>query len=403
MPKNSNVAIVVDALSILGGSEKVLMAALELFPRAPVYTLVYDRQLFTHTPLAQHKVISSFIERMPFASTQYRKYLPVMPYAIQRFDLSAFDTILSFSYAVAHGVKVQRGQKHFSYTYTPMRYAWRNIRLDGLPRKSTYLDRWFSSFRNWDMAATRSVDQFAAVSRWIAGWVSRSYQRVARVIYPPVDVRRFSPAKKRSDYFITVSRLVPHKRLGLIVEAFNRLGLPLLIVGDGSERRRLEPRAKENIRFLGYQPDSQVNDLLSRACAFVSASEEDFGIAMVEAQAAGCPVIAYGKGGSSEIVLAEQTGLLFDQPDADSLVSTIEGFLSVKFSNHECAANAARFNQPRFLAELDSFVNGSEIFQSAAPESPAFTSPVTAGSGCEPASSLIHTSSNNLRSPQDAV
>jgi len=361
MSLNSKVAIVVDALSILGGSEKVLMAALELFPEAPIYTLLYNRDIFAHTPLAYRKVISSFIERLPFAYTHYRKYLPLMPYAIQHFDLSDYDTILSLSYAVAHGVKVHPGQKHFSYTYTPMRYAWRNFGLDGLPRKSTGMDRLFRPFRAWDLGAARSVDQFAAVSNWIANLVNLTYQQDARVIYPPVDVERFSPGLERGDYYITVSRLVPHKRVGLIVDAFSSLGLPLLVVGEGEERQHLERRAKDNIHFLGFQSDATVNDLLNRARAFVSASEEDFGIAMVEAQAAGCPVIAYGKGGAPEIVVENQTGLFFDQPRSDSLVNAIERFLPLRLSSHECAANAARFNKQRFLSEIASFVNGNGV------------------------------------------
>jgi glycosyltransferase involved in cell wall biosynthesis len=376
MSLNASVALVVDALTTLGGSEKVLMNALELFPHAPIYTLIYNRQIFQHTPLARRKVISSFIGQLPLAHTQYRKYLPFMPYAVQQFDLSRYETILSFSYAVAHGVNVQPGQKHYSYTYTPMRYAWRNYGLDGLPRRAKGLERLFEAFRRWDISAVKTVTQFAAVSKWIAGWVASSYNQNAYVIYPPVEVERFSPAQERSDYFITISRLVPHKRLGLIVEAFNRLGLPLLVVGEGQERRHLERHAKENIHFLGYQPDSTVNDLLNRARAFVSTSEEDFGIAMVEAQAAGCPLIAYGKGGAAEIVIEDQSGILFDQPTPDGLVEAVEKFLSAKFSSDLCSANAARFNRQRFLAELDSFVSGKETTQTASLGTPVFNAPV---------------------------
>jgi glycosyltransferase involved in cell wall biosynthesis len=361
MSLNSKVAVVVDALTVLGGSEKVLMAALELFPQAPIYTLLYNRDLFVDTPLARRKVITSFIERLPLVDTQYRKYLPLMPLAIQNFDLSDYDTILSFSYAVAHGVKVHQGQKHFSYTYTPMRYAWRNIWLDGLPHKPAAIDRLFQPFRTWDLGAVRSVDQFAAVSNWIADLVSFAYRQSATVIYPPVDVERFAPSPERGDYFITVSRLVPHKRVGLIVDAFSSLGLPLLVVGDGEQRQRLEHRAADNIHFLGFQSDSTVSELLNRARAFISASEEDFGIAMVEAQAAGCPVIAYRKGGAPEIVIEDQTGVFFDQPCSDSLVQAVEKFIQLKLSSLACAANAARFNKQRFLSEMASFVNGNGV------------------------------------------
>jgi glycosyltransferase involved in cell wall biosynthesis len=174
-----------------------------------------------------------------------------------------------------------------------------------------------------------------------------------------VDVERFSPAQERGDYFITVSRLVPHKRVGLIVDAFSRLGLPLLVVGDGEERQNLEHRAKANIHFLGFQSDAAVNDLLNHGRAFVSASEEDFGIAMVEAQAAGCPVIAFERGGAPEIVVENQTGLFFDQPTSDSLMNAVERFLPLRLSNLACADNASRFNKERFLCEMDNFVNGN--------------------------------------------
>ena len=361
MPPNSKVALVIDALPILGGSEKVLMAALELFPDAPIYSLLYNRDIFLHTPIARQQVFTSFIEHLPLKRTHYRKYLPLMPFAIRRFDLRKYDTILSFSYAVAHGVKVQNGQKHLSYTFTPMRYAWRDVRLDGMPNKTRSMERIFRPFRSWDVSAATSVDQFAAVSSWIADWVTRVYRQNATVIYPPVDVERFSPQPERGSYFIALSRLVPHKRVELIVDAFNDLGLPLLIIGEGDERQRLERRAKDNIRFLGFQSDRQVNELLNRGRAFVCACEEDFGIAMVEAQAAGCPVIAYGEGGACEIVVENRTGLFFDEPCYNSLVQAVERFLPLKLSSAECAENAARFNKRRFLSELDTFVNQNNV------------------------------------------
>jgi glycosyltransferase involved in cell wall biosynthesis len=357
MVMTSKIALIIDALPAIGGAEKVLMSVVDIFPDAPVYTLLYNRAAFTRTSLSHHQVITSIIEHLPFALTQYRKYLPLMPFVMHKFDLSAYDIILSFSYAVAHGVKVLPGQQHFAYTFTPMRYAWRNYQLNGKQHRSLTNERIFQLFRLWDTRAAASVDRNAAVSGWIAECVRRIYHRDATVIYPPVEVERFSPANERGDYFVALSRLVPHKRVDLIVEAFNRIQLPLVIVGEGPERSRLERQAKDNIHFVGYQSEASVSSLLNRARAFICACEEDFGIAMVEAQAAGCPVIAYGKGGALEIVLPGQTGIFFDEQSAESLAQAVLKFTCLNLSAFDCAVNAERFNKGRFISEFSSFVN----------------------------------------------
>lgn len=357
MPVNSKIAFVVDALPALGGAEKVLMAALELFPNAPIYTLVYNRDKFENTPIAGRQVVTSFIEHLPFSRGHYRKYLPLMPLAIEQFDLRPYETILSFSYAVANGVNVCKGQRLLSYTFTPMRYAWSNMGLDGKPRRSSLVLDWiFRQFRKWDIEAVNRVNRIAAVSSWIADWIQQAYQRESTVIYPPVEVERFTPAADREKYFMTIARLVPHKRLDLLVDAFNSLKLPLIIVGDGPERSNLERSAAENVRFLGFQSDTIVEDLLKRARAYICPGKEDFGIAMVEAQAAGCPVIAFGKGGAREIVIENQTGLFFKENVPESLISAVERFNRADFSYHECAVNAKRFNKNRFVCKFRSFV-----------------------------------------------
>ena len=200
------------------------------------------------------------------------------------------------------------------------------------------------------------VNRIAAVSSWIADWIQQAYQREPTVIYPPVEVERFTPAADRENYFMTIARLVPHKRLDLLVDAFNSLKLPLIIVGDGPERSNLERSAAENVRFLGFQSDTIVEDLLKRARAYICPGKEDFGIAMVEAQAAGCPVIAFGKGGAREIVVENQTGLFFKENVPESLISAVERFNRADFSYHECAVNAKRFNKNRFVCKFRSFV-----------------------------------------------
>jgi glycosyltransferase involved in cell wall biosynthesis len=360
MSVTPKVALVVDALPGLGGAEKVLIAAMELFPEAPIYTLIFNRIAFSNTPIAQRQVITSYIDRLPLAYTQYRKFLPLMPHAIAQFDLREFDKVVSFSYAVAHGIATHPGQTHFSYTYTPMRYAWRQVGLDGLQKPSDpMLSTIFSPFRCWDLKAVAHVNGFASVSHWIKEWVRRIYQRESAVIYPPVEVERFNPQVKRENYYITVSRLVAHKRIDLIVAAFNRLKLPLLIIGDGPERVRLEHQAEENIHFLGFQADEQVNKLLSRARGYICAGEEDFGIALVEAQAAGCPVIAYSRGGALETVLNGTTGLFFDEQSVESLAEAVKRSESCLFDLGALRLNAQRFNRLRFQEKFKNFIDQS--------------------------------------------
>jgi glycosyltransferase involved in cell wall biosynthesis len=358
MSIKQKVAMVIDALPGIGGAEKVLMAVMELYPDAPIYTLVYNRAAFAGTPIAARRVIPSVIDRLPKAYKHYRKYLPLMPGAIERFDLGGYDLVLSLSYAVAHGIAVQTGQKHLSYTFTPMRYAWCNIGLDGVERPHHRFVNWlFGKFRKWDVSAVERVDRLAAVSGYIANCTRRAYRRESTVIYPPVEVERFSPQPERGDYYVTVSRLVAHKRVDLMVQAFNLLGLPLLVVGDGPERSRLERRAQPNVRFLGFQPDEKIAELLGRARSYISAGKEDFGIAAVEAQAAGCPVIAYRRGGALETVIEDQTGLFFDEPVLESLVDAVECFEGRRqiFEPAQIAASVQRFNRRRFLQEFAAF------------------------------------------------
>jgi len=358
----TKVALVVDVLGELGGAEKVLLAALELFPAAPIYSLMYHPEVFKQTEIANRRVVTSLIDHLPFKNTRYRQYLPLMPWAIEHFDLSDYDLILSFSYAVAHGVSVRPGQKHISYTHTPMRYAWRDYKINSRLASIGFMKQGLLGyFRSWDLAAAGRVDQFAASSRAVASWIQAAYHRPSRVIYPSVEVSRFVPRFPRQDYYITVSRLAAHKRIDLVVEAFARLKLPLVVVGDGPELSRLKRMAPENIHFTGYVSDERLAELLASAKAFVSTAEEDFGIAIVEAQAAGCPVITYGRGGALETVVEGQTGLFFDTQSVDSLIESVLLFQthSLDFSPDRIRAHAQRFGKSRFLDELDCLVRES--------------------------------------------
>jgi len=353
-------AFVVDALPGLGGSERVLMAALDRFPSAPVYTLIYNRASFEGTPLAGRDVRVSWVERLPAASAHYRSYLPILPLAIRHLDLRAYEVVVSFHYAVAHGIQPRPGQTHFSYVYTPLRYAWR-AEDPHLPRFGPA--RWaaaavFGGIRGWDRRVARCVQSYAAVSSWAAGNVWRAFGRTAQVIYPPVEVERFDPLGERKGYFLTVSRLVAHKRVDLVVDAFSRLGLPLLVVGEGPQRAALEHAAAANVRFLGHRSDAEVAELMGHARAFVHAGEEDFGIALVEAQASGCPVIAFGGGAASETITDGVHGLLFSEQSTDSLVEAVARFERAgrRFNPRELAGNAARFCTKRFQEEFSLWV-----------------------------------------------
>ena len=359
MNSKPRIAFVVDALPAMGGGEKTLFAALELFPEADVFTLIYNRNAFENTPISNKEIITSYLDKLPFAQTHHRILLPWMPSAIERFDFCKYDLIVSFSYAVAHGVRVNNGTRHISYTYTPMRYAWSDINLDGThSRKNPLLNLALENFRTWDKAAAARVHEFAAISQGIAERIQSSYQREARVIYPPVEIERFHPNGGRGDFFVTLSRLVPHKRMDVIIEAFSKLNLPLKIIGEGPEKKRLQRQATPNIEFLGYQSDEIVAQILENARGFICAAEEDFGIAIVEAQAAGCPVIAYKAGGALETVIEGITGLFFEEQSADSLIAAINRFNdSVDcFHDKDMVENAQRFSKEHFRKSFQEFV-----------------------------------------------
>jgi glycosyltransferase involved in cell wall biosynthesis len=359
MPEGK-IAFVMDALPGLGGSERVLMAALERFPSAAVYALVYNAPAFAGTPLAGREVCVSWAQHLPFARRHYRSYLPLLPFAVGHLDLRGYDTIISVHYAVAHGVHLNDGQRHLSYVCTPLRYAWREngTLIPGSRAAHLLAGLVFHFTRRWDRQVSQRVESYAAVSGWAAGNVRRAFDRQARVIYPPVEVGRFHPAVDRADYFLVVSRLVKHKRVDVVVNAFSRLGLPLLVVGEGPERPALQRRAAPNVRFLGYRPDTEVAELMNRARAFVHAGEEDFGIALVEAQAAGAPVIAYGGGAARESVSASLHGLLFPEQTVESLIDAVRRLQSdgCHVDHGELAAHAAHFRPQRFHQDFQAWV-----------------------------------------------
>jgi glycosyltransferase involved in cell wall biosynthesis len=359
-----SVAIVRDWLTVVGGADRVMDAALELFPGAPVYALVYDRGRFDRMAVARHPVHTSFLQRMPGGISRHRALLPLMPFAVEQFDLSAFDLVLSFSHAVAKGALTRPDQLHICYVFTPMRYAW-DLHADCL--KQARLDRglrgWLARgvlhyVRLWDQTTAQRPDVMIAASRFVAQRIWKLYRRRAAVIYPPVDVARFTPRLDREPFYLTVSRLVPYKRIDLVIGACNRLQRRLVVVGDGPERKRLARMAGPTVTLLGEQPDEVVADLMSRCRAFVFAAEEDFGIVPVEAQAAGAPVVAYGRGGVTETIVPGETGIFFERQDEESVSAALVELESAAHRFHpELLARAAgRFGRERFVRELEALV-----------------------------------------------
>lgn len=329
------IAIIHDWLVTRGGAEKVLEVLLACFPQAELFTLVNFMEPDALPALRGRTVHTSFIQRLPLARRHYRRYLPLMPLAVEQFDLKGFDLILSSSHAVAKGVIPDPEATHVCYCYSPMRYAWdmqhQYLRQTGNTKGvKSALMRWqLHRLRLWDFASAQRVDHFIAISRYIQRRIERVYRRQAQVIYPPVQVSHYHYDRPRQSFYLTAGRMVPYKRLDLIIKAFNAMpDKVLLVIGDGPERRHLEAIAGPNINLLGYQPDSVLTDYLQKACAFVYMAEEDFGMLPVEAQAAGAPVIGYRVGGVGETVLHGETGWHVATQSAEALVEAVGDFES---------------------------------------------------------------------------
>jgi glycosyltransferase involved in cell wall biosynthesis len=356
-------ALIHEWLNVYGGSERLLTEILQLYPQADLHALIHNKANLIGTPLEGRKVKTSFLQRIPRVENLYRGLLPLMPLAIENINVQQYDMVISISHAVSHGIKTHKDQIHISYVCTPMRYAW-HLRDDYLhlhhldkPLIGAAARLTLSLLRRWDRVSAARADHLLAISHWTAERIRQAWGRESQVIYPPVNVNRFSPAKGRDDFYLVVSRLVPYKMTAEIITAFNKLKLPLVIVGDGPEMTHLQKLAKDNVRLLGHQSDSAVADLMNRAKAFIYMAVEDFGIAMVEAQAAGCPVIAYHRGGAAEIVQDGETGLLFQEQTSRSLNEAVLRSQKMKLNNEAASANAARFSSERFRREFSSYID----------------------------------------------
>ncbi len=353
-------ALVHDWLVTMGGGEKTLAAIQEAYP-SPIHTLVHDRQSMKGTPFENKEIYTSFIQKLPFAKHLYRNYLPFFPMAIEHFDLSDYDMVISTSHAVSKGVLTHPEQLHLCYCFTPMRYAWdlTHRYLDGLKgMRKVVAKASLHYLRNWDIASLGRVDHFAAISDYIAKRIKKVYGRESTVIYPPVDTEEIPFSSSKDDYYLTISRMVPYKRMDLIVEAFSHLpDKRLIVVGDGPEMKKVKSLSKKNVEVLGWMSDEKIRELMKGAKAFVFAAEEDFGIVVVEAQAAGTPVICFGKGAVLETVVSGRTGLFYPEQNIASLIHAINDFDKHVFNPHEVRIHAQQFNRQRFVKEFKQFVD----------------------------------------------
>lgn len=366
------VAIVHDWLTLYAGAERVLEQMIACYPQADLFALVDFVPPEKRGFLQGKSVRTSALQRMPFARRKYRSYLPLMPFLIEQFDLSSYDLILSSSHAVAKGVITGPDQLHICMCYSPIRYAWdlqhQYLAESGLDRGlKGLLARWvLHKIRPWDVRTADGVDEFIAISRFIQRRIARVYRRPSHVIYPPVDTAQFCQQDTKSDFYVTVSRMVPYKRIDLIAEAFMQTPRRrLVIIGDGPEYDKIKACAGPNVTLTGAQPFEVVRDHIARARAFIFAAEEDFGIAPIEAQASGTPVIAYGKGGALETIVGPggsraQTGVFFLQQTPRALNAAIDAFeAAAPIAPAACRANAERFSINRFRGEFQDFVESA--------------------------------------------
>ncbi len=370
MPTQSRIAVVHDWLQTWRGGERVLAEVLRAYPDADLFALVDFLSEEDRSALQGKRATTSFIQRIPFAKAAFRLLLPLFPRAVESLDLAGYDLVISTSHAVAKGVLTQRNQLHVCYCFTPMRYAWdlreQYLRQTGLDRgvRGFVVRRVLSRLRAWDREASSRVDHFIAISQHIAERIRRCYDRDAAVIYPPVAVAPLPAPLPRGDHYVTVSQLVPYKRVELIARAFEALpDRKLVVIGSGPEHARLASMRPDNVSLLGHVPEQERDRWLATARAFVFAAEEDFGIAPLEAQAFGTPVIAYGGGALAETIAGPDseapTGILFFEQSSAAIVDAIREFegASSRFTAAACQANARRFEPARFRRELQDFID----------------------------------------------
>lgn len=366
-------ALIHDWFSVYAGAEKCVESFTNIWDDFEVYSLIdflsdKDRELILKGKYAH----TSFIQKLPKAKSKYRNYLPLFPLAIEQFDLSKYDVILSSSHAVAKGVLTHSNQLHISYVHTPIRYAWdlyhQYLKESGLDKglKGKLAKYFLHKIRLWDMSTVNRVDYYIANSHYIARRIKKVYGKESTVIYPPVDVEKFELCEQKEEFYMTASRMVPYKKIDMIVEAFSKTDKKLVVIGTGPDMEKIKAKAGKNIELMGYQSDEVMCEMMQKAKAFIFAAEEDFGITPVEAQACGTPVICLGRGGTKETVLDMITGVHFMEQSVEALLEAVDKFekSSYNFEPTKIRENAQRFSKERFEKEIKEFVEQKyEIFK----------------------------------------
>lgn len=358
-------ALIHDWFSTYAGAEKCVESFTDIWDDFEIYSLIdFLSERDRDKILKGKRAHTSFIQKLPFAKDKYRNYLPLFPLAIEQFDLSGYDVVLSSSHAVAKGVLTHSNQLHIAYVHTPIRYAWdlyhQYLRESGLDRclKGMLAKYFLHKIRLWDASTANRVDHYVANSRYIARRIKKTYGKPSDVIYPPVDVDKFTLREAKEEFYLTASRMVPYKKIDLIVEAFSQTDKKLLVIGDGPDMAKIKSKAGKNVELLGFADDETMADLMGRAKAFVFAAEEDFGITPVEAQACGTPVICFGRGGARETVLDGESGLYFMEQNTKELLAAVAKFEQNydKFEPAKIRENSLKFSRTRFEAEIKSYV-----------------------------------------------
>ncbi len=373
--KNLKVAIVAEELTQLGGAERVLDAILEIFPQAPIYTLVWDKNRTQHK-YDKFDVRPSFVQKLPMGVKKYKWYLPFFPMAVEAFDLSEFDLIISSSSALIKGVKTNKNQLHICYCHTPTRYLWSDTKeylktapVPVLVKPFMPLVIWF--LRKWDLKASKRPDFYIANAENIKNKIKQYYNLDSTVIYPPVETDRFmirknlvkigpsinsGQVKNLGDYYLITSRIEPYKKVDMVVEAFNQLGKKLKVVGSGTKKDEIQAMAKSNIEFTGRISDEELEQAYSGCLAYLFPQEEDFGIVPVEAMSAGRPVIAYKKGGALETIVPGKTGEFFYPQTVEALVEAVKKFQPEKYDAKEIRNHALKFSKAIFKEKLMEYI-----------------------------------------------
>lgn len=356
-----NIAIVHEWLTNMGGSERLIINFKEMFPEAPIYTTIYNPEKLDKE-LQNIDVRTSFLQNKRGALNNHQKFFPFMPMAFESFDLTQYDIVLSSSSSCAKGIVTRPDTMHICYCHSPMRYGWEfyyeyeekevNNKL-----KKVLLKYLMNYMRLWDRATADRVDYFIANSENVAKRIWKHYRKESVVIHPAVRAKLFNISETDEEYFLMVSRLVSYKKVDLAIEVFNELGLPLVIIGDGGERPKLEAMAKSNIKFLGRQPDSVIKEYYSKCRGFVFPGEEDFGITPLEAQASGRPVIAFGKGGALETVIDEQTGVFFKEQTVQSMKEAMIKFDAINFDKQIIRNHAQTFDEEIFKMKIKNYMD----------------------------------------------